>query len=161
MNKPPDRAKNLRIFLFTVLSVTLLDQITKAAVSLLLEPDSVVSVVPGLLNVVHYKNPGAAFGILGDSGRAGAVILSAISLLAVVVLSVLVLQSRDLWSAISLSLITGGAVGNLIDRVRTGAVVDFVDLHIGRYHWPAFNVADTAITAGVGMALFIFYIKGR
>ncbi len=149
------------MLVFTVLAVVVMDQATKAVVAYLIGQGGVVEVVPGVLNIVHYRNPGAAFGIFREGGTVHHIVLSSISIIAAVVLGFLVLRARDRWSALALSLIAGGAAGNLIDRLRTGEVVDFVDLHVGRYHWPAFNVADTAITTGVAVVLFLLYIRER
>jgi signal peptidase II len=139
------------------LAAVFLDQGSKVFISFYLEPSQIISVVPGLLNIVHIKNPGAAFGLLKAAGAAATVLLSLISVLAIIVLTVLLRKAETLSMAVSLSLIAAGATGNLIDRVLYGAVVDFLDFHVGGYHWPAFNVADSAITAGVGIVVFLSF----
>ncbi len=146
----------------TVAAVVLLDQVTKALVAHYIEPNRAVEVIPGLFNIVYWTNPGAAFGIFRSGGALRTVLLSAMSIVALAVVAVLLRRSRDRLTTLALSLIAGGAVGNLIDRARFGEVVDFLDFYIGRHHWPAFNVADSAITVGALMALAGFYfMEGR
>lgn len=149
----------LKVLVLTALGVAIADQATKALVTAGLGKNQSVEVVPGILNLVHYHNPGAAFGVLTGSGLLGTVFLVLVTLVALVVLAILIRKSSDVLSVFALSLITGGAVGNLIDRLRLGAVVDFLDFHIGPYHWPAFNVADSAISVGVALALYAFYFR--
>ena len=113
-----------------------------------------VEVVPGFFSIVNVANPGAAFGILKGHGSL-ALILIAIA--ALILIAYLLYISTDLTTVFALSLIAGGALGNLIDRIRLAEVVDFLDFYIGRYHWPAFNVADIAITCGVIIYLTTIY----
>ncbi|MBI5492993.1 MAG: signal peptidase II [Deltaproteobacteria bacterium] len=153
--------RNVRIFFITAASVIIADQATKAYIAARLWPNQVIEAVPGVFNIVYLKNPGAAFGILNEGGSLRRVILAGVSVAALAVIGFLVRESKDRLTSFSLSLIAGGAVGNLIDRVRFGEVVDFLDFHIGAYHWPAFNVADSAITVGVILAAFSYYLKPR
>ena len=150
-----------KILVITIVSVVVLDLLTKAMITRGLYQGQLIEVVPGLLNIVHYRNPGAAFGIFNDGGMARRVFLAGISVVALAVIWVLLGRARDRLTLFALSLVAGGAVGNLIDRVRFGTVVDFLDFHAGAYHWPAFNVADTAITVGVVLAVFSYYFKGE
>ncbi len=114
------------------------------------------------LNLTLTYNPGAAFSFLSDQGGWQRWFFS---VLAMVVTLVLVIWLRQLdranrWTAISLSLIIGGAVGNLVDRLLFGHVIDFIDFYYGQWHWPAFNVADSAITVGVVLMLLDVF-RGR
>ncbi len=131
------------------LIIVLLDQITKTLITGLLSLHQTVEVIGGFFNIIYIRNPGAAFGILGGWGAMRTVLLIVVSLTALVVIIYLYSKSTERFTAIALSLIAGGAAGNLIDRVRFGEVIDFLDFSLGGYHWPAFNVADSAITVGV------------
>jgi len=152
---------NMKIFSLVGAAVLVLDQITKLAVTAVLAPYEIVEAVPGFFNLVYYRNPGAAFGILNRSGFSGKLILIGISIGALVLIASMVRGSKDRLYTWALSLIAGGAAGNLVDRIRQGSVVDFLDFHISGHHWPAFNVADSAITAGVGLALLSFFISRK
>lgn len=136
------------------------DQATKLAVVRGLAPYEEVELIPGLFNLVHYKNQGAAFGILSQGGGLGKLFLIGVSVAALALIAVLLRQSSDRLYAFALSLIAGGAIGNLVDRLRFGSVVDFLDLHIHSWHWPAFNVADSAISVGVALAAFTYLRQG-
>ena len=142
------QAGNLRWLWLSGL-VVVLDQVTKqAAMHHLLERQA-LNVLPGF-NLTLVFNPGAAFSFLGDAGGWQRWFLIAIGLgvsgLLVVLLRSARRCSRGL--AVGYALVLGGALGNVVDRLYLGAVVDFVDIHYGRYHWPAFNVADSAICTG-------------
>jgi signal peptidase II len=133
-------------------TIVVLDQITKAIALERLPPGVAIHLIDGLLSLTLVMNTGLAFGLLGGLPPAWRWVVALLSIVALVVLARV--ASRVLagggWPArLSVALIFGGAVGNLIDRARFGAVVDFVDLHYRGYHWPAFNVADSAITIGV------------
>jgi signal peptidase II len=113
--------------------------------------------IPQFASLVHSRNAGVAFGLFGDSGNPWfPVLLLTISAAVVILLGWLLLTNRTL-SAISsagLALLAGGAAGNLIDRLLHGAVTDFIELHIGTFYWPAFNLADSAITIGATLLVF-------
>ena len=138
-----------------------LDLVTKELVMRLMVYGQSIPVVPGFFNLVYYKNPGAAFSVFSSGGALRTLFLIGSSVIALAVIAVLLRQSAGRWMTIALSLIAGGAAGNLIDRVRFGWVVDFLDIYAGGSHWPAFNVADSAITIGVGMALINHYLAGK
>jgi signal peptidase II len=127
------------------------DQMTKAMVVESIPEHAVVPVIPGLLNLTHVSNAGAAFGLFSDSPSpwktALLIFLSAALLVAV---GSFVWKVRRLqWEAgVGLALILGGAFSNLLDRIRIGRVVDFLDLYFRNYHWYTFNLADTAIVVG-------------
>jgi signal peptidase II len=152
---------NMKIFAVAGGSVVLLDQLTKLAIVASLAPYEIIETVPGFFNIVHYLNPGAAFGILNRSGFTGKLLLIGISIAALVIIATIVRSSKERLYTFALSLIAGGAAGNLIDRIRQGSVVDFLDFHIGGLHWPAFNVADMAISAGVGLAFLSFFFSRK
>jgi signal peptidase II len=135
-------------------AVVALDQVTKAVVLRHLVLGAPVSVVDGLLDLTLVLNPGLAFGLLGGLPPAWRWTVAMLSLVALVVLArvaLRVLPAGGPTGRLAIGLIFGGAVGNLIDRARFGAVVDFVDVHWRGWHWPAFNVADSAITVGVAL----------
>jgi signal peptidase II len=127
----------------------LLDQLSKAAVMQALALGETRRIVPGLFNLTHLRNRGAAFGLFADvESVVVLVFLIGFSLAALVLVLVL-------WG---LGLILGGALGNLFDRLRSGSVVDFLDFHLGPYHWPAFNLADSAIVIGAAVLMVeVFY----
>jgi signal peptidase II len=153
--------KSVMAIALTVVSTVFLDQLAKALIIQNLTLHDTVEVIPGFFNIVYWRNPGGAFGILKEGGTARTLFFVVVSLAAVVIIGVLVKQhATDTFTRVALSLVAGGAVGNLIDRLRFGEVVDFLDFYLGRYHWPAFNVADSAITVGVLASLFLFYIRG-
>jgi signal peptidase II len=148
------QAAMMRGVLLVAGAIVVLDQVTKAVVLERLPPGIRVDLVEGLLTFTLVMNPGLAFGLLGDIPVAWRWVVAALSLVALGVLArvaVRVLPTGSRLDAAAIGLILGGAVGNLIDRARFGAVVDFIDVHYRGWHWPAFNVADSAITIGVAM----------
>ena len=111
--------------------------------------------ITSFLSLVHFQNTGAAFSFLSDQGGWQRYFLIAISLLAVLYIPWLINQyKKNILIVIGLLLILGGAVGNLYDRISYGYVIDFVYLHIAEFYWPAFNVADSAISLGVLLFLY-------
>ena len=142
--------------LLIAIAVLTLDQVTKLMVSAWIPFQTRIPLVDNLLALTHVRNTGAAFGLFADAPaapvRVGLVIVS------VLAVGLIWAYARDGWHepriVIAFGLILGGALGNLIDRLRLHYVVDFVDVHWGRYHWPSFNVADMAITLGA-ISLFI------
>jgi signal peptidase II len=135
-------------------AIVVLDQISKAAVLGRLPLGVPVSLIDGLLALTLVMNPGLAFGLLGGVPRTWRWVVAALSLVALAVLARVALRVLPVggWAGrVAIGLIFGGAVGNLIDRAQFGAVVDFVDVHWHGWHWPAFNVADSAITVGVAI----------
>lgn len=144
------------VYFILILCTIVFDQLTKAWIVDSLRLYESVAIVPGFFNLVYVTNSGAAFSLLAnvDSPWRHYFFLG-VGSLAMVGLSIAYLKLRKVnrYYTLALALIAGGAAGNLIDRVRFGAVIDFLDLYVGRYHWPAFNVADSAIC--VGAALFL------
>lgn len=139
---------NAAAFLVVLVS----DQITKTLAQSRLSLGEAIEVIPGLFNLTLVYNPGAAFGLFGnlpDFWRR--TVLFVVSILALlVVFRFMVKEAKDdRWAQFALSAILAGAIGNIIDRLRFDAVVDFLDFYWGNYHWPAFNIADSAISLGV------------
>ena len=133
--------------------VVVLDQATKwlAASSLPIWTGKVV--IPGFFNLVHVLNRGAAWGFLDSEDiHWQRPLFIGVALLALVFIGYMLktTEESDRWMIWGLGFIAGGAVGNLIDRVNTGAVIDFLDFYVGDFHWPAFNIADCALTVGAG-----------
>lgn len=149
--------RRIETIITAALAVIIADLVTKAIITRWLFHGEAVPVIPGFFNIVYYRNPGAAFGIFNHGDVMRRVFLIGSSVVALVVIGVLMRGTKSALTLFALSLVAGGAVGNLVDRVRYGTVVDFLDFHIGRYHWPAFNVADSAITIGVILAVYSYY----
>lgn len=137
-------------------AVVILDQATKLLVQRAFRLGESLPVLPGFFNLTYVLNPGAAFGLLAGAAAAfRGPFFIAVSVLAIAVICYYharYARGRPL-STVGLALILGGALGNLIDRLRVGMVIDFLDFYLGAYHWPAFNVADSGITVGVGLLL--------
>jgi len=147
-------------FLIAML-VILLDRLSKWLVAGRITLHDSIPVLPGFFRLTHVQNSGAAFGLFADSSSEWKVaILIMFSVLALAVVSALLWKNSHSMTTtgVGLSLILGGAVGNLWDRLLSGHVVDFFDFYLGSYHWPAFNIADSAIVVGalllVGEILF-------
>lgn len=143
--------KNYLLFVCPALSVVVLDQITKFMVLKTIHIHESLPVIGGFFNLVHVRNRGMAFGLLNRPGSDFSFYFLVSATIAAVLLLVfwfIRLKEEERKLTVGLSLILGGAIGNLIDRLRFHEVVDFLDLYIGDYHWPAFNVADSAITLG-------------
>jgi signal peptidase II len=141
-----------RWFVFSA-AIVLADQLTKWLVLANFAPGERREMAP-FFNMVLVFNKGAAFSFLADAGGWQTPLLVGFALVAAVVVSVLLVRApgRSLFCA-GLALILGGAVGNVMDRLRYGHVVDFLDLHAAGWHWPAFNVADSAITVGAALLI--------
>jgi signal peptidase II len=145
--------KSRRLEIWLPAAIVLLDQLTKAMVRTMLPLASSVTVVPGLVDLTHVRNTGAAFGLLNASDfpfKTALIAVVATAALVSVGLYAASLAHHQLVARVGLALILGGAAGNLLDRVVIGSVVDFVDVYWRTYHFWAFNVADSAITIGVG-----------
>lgn len=150
--------------LFATALIVVLDQATKPLVRAKLELYESATVVPGFLSLTHVRNTGAAFGLLNGISfpfKTPILIGLAIVALASIGIYAMSLPPEQRLSRFGLALILGGAVGNLIDRVRVGYVLDFVDVYWREYHFWAFNVADSAITVGVTIILFDLLLEYR
>lgn len=142
-----------------VLLLVALDRITKIGIQHSFSPYDVFPVIPGILNIVHAENPGAAFSMLAEaSPLVRKLVLIGLSTLVLAIIGVLLWRPPNSPSGIreslmrtGLTLVFAGAFGNLIDRVFRGTVTDFVQVFIGSYEFPSFNVADSAITIGAGL----------
>jgi signal peptidase II len=134
--------------------IVIVDQLVKWAVLASFAPGERVALA-GFFNLVLVFNKGAAFSFLAGAPGWQTPLFVAVAVVAIIVVSVLLVRSPgDRLVCAGLALILGGALGNLIDRLRYGRVVDFLDFHFAGWHWPAFNVADSAITIGAGLLIF-------
>jgi signal peptidase II len=141
-------------YIFISAVIIVLDAVTKWMVSANITLHDAITVVPNLFSIVHVRNTGAAFGI-GANAESQVVPLllnsGAILVFLIVVAYALRTPLSDRTLQIGLHLILGGAIGNLVDRFRFGYVVDFLDIYVRDHHWPAFNVADSAICIGIAL----------
>lgn len=143
--------KNI-LWLFLSILIIAADQLSKFFIVSNFQLGESIKIIDGFLYITHTRNTGAAWGIFGEHTE----YLAIFSVVATIALIILLLYIKRAFGAFSLALIIGGAVGNAIDRIRLGWVVDFIDAYIFGYDFPAFNVADSAITAGV--FLLIIYM---
>jgi signal peptidase II len=146
------------------LAALVADQASKYAVQKFTMLGSQRVVIPGLINLVHTSNPGVAFGLLADSNMpwlARILILFSVAVIALLVWLLVTGRAGGLLGQAGLSLILGGAAGNVFDRVLRGSVTDFLDFHIGNHHWYTFNVADSAIVIGAGLVLLELFRDWR
>ncbi len=143
-----------KFHLLIAVFVILLDRITKLAVAKNISLHDSIQIIPDFFRLTHVENRGAAFGLFADSPsewKIAVLVLFSVAAL-VIVTALLWRNSHSLnTTAIGLSLILGGAIGNLWDRLLSGRVVDFLLFYVGQYQWPAFNVADSAIVVGAGL----------
>lgn len=155
---PSTRAESLRLGWGVAVVVAALDQLSKWwIVEKVMRPEGVVGtpfysptrieVLP-FFDLVMAWNRGVSFGLGNNAGEWNALILSALALVICVALSVWLVKAETIPMRVALGGIIGGALGNVVDRARFGAVADFLDVHVAGYHWPAFNLADSAITVG-------------
>ncbi len=138
----------LKIFFSIAPLVVIIDQLSKYVVNTKLAPYASVTLIENFFYLSHVRNPGGAFGVLSWVHPNFFVIISGVAIGVVFIFFVGLGRAQRL-AAVALSLILGGALGNLLDRVRLGQVVDFIDIHWHSLKWPAFNLADSAITIGV------------
>ncbi len=151
--------RRIVFFTLTALAIIVLDQVTKHWIVTSIPVNRAVEIIPGFFDLVHARNPGAAFGIFSRStaGYRSAFFI-AISAVALVVILWLVITTRepDAYLLAGYTFFFGGAAGNLIDRILYGEVIDFLDFYVGAIHWPAFNVADSALC--IGTACFFLHV---
>jgi signal peptidase II len=134
-------------------ATVVLDQLSKWWILAdVMNPPRIIEITP-FFNVVLVMNRGASFGLMGGSGDWGPWALVALAVVIVTGLGIWLARTPSRWVGAAVGLVIGGAIGNVIDRLRYGAVIDFLDFHAGDLHWPAFNLADSAITVGVGILL--------
>ena len=143
-----------------VFAVLVLDHVTKYLVTNYIPWHGTITIIPGFFDLTNVRNPGAAFGILsGDHGVWRRVFFVGVTLIALGVIAFLLRQTHERLLVIAFSLIAGGALGNLVDRVRFGEVVDFIEWYYKSFHWPTFNIADSAISVGVGLLILDMFLK--
>jgi signal peptidase II len=132
------------------------DQATKYAVDKIMEPGSFRVLIPGVLNLVHTSNPGVAFGMLADSEmplRAPLLIVFSVAVIGLIAWLLATGRAGGWPGQCGMTLILGGAAGNVLDRVVRRSVTDFIDFHVGAYHWYTFNLADSAIVVGAALVI--------
>lgn len=145
-----------------VVALMCIDQLTKALIARSIPFQSSRSVIPGFFNLTHIRNRGAIFGFFSHSeSRILFIFLTLVSLVALglVIYYFFKTPSSQRFMKISLSVILAGALGNLVDRVFRGYVIDFLDFHIRNWHWPSFNVADACITVGAFLLIFVLVFR--
>lgn len=142
--------------IFIVAGSLALDQASKQLVDRFIPLHHSIGIIPDFFSLTHVRNPGAAFGLLADLPplfrKTFFLLVSAIAL---VLLTFYLVRTppEDRLGQTALALLLGGATGNMIDRLRLGEVIDFLDFYVGTYHWYTFNVADSAITVGISLLL--------
>ena len=160
----PGGARLHRFEIALIAAIVIVDQITKALVRASIPLHDSATVIPGFLNLVHVRNTGAAFGFLNAVDfpyKSAVVALVATAALMGIAFYAARVSSHERVARLGLALILGGALGNLIDRLALGSVVDFVDVVFGQWHFWAFNVADSAITLGVAAMMIDMIGLGR
>lgn len=151
-----DERRQRARYLLISLAILVVDQISKWMIEAHLVEHKTLNLIPGLLNFVHVRNTGVAFGLFPAHGDVrGTLVLAGLGLFALtfVLYYFWTTPLRERPLLLALSLIIGGAIGNLIDRVASGGVTDFIDFHFQGYHWHTFNIADSAITIGIGLMI--------
>lgn len=159
-------SKNARylILAFLTVSTVVLDQISKVQIMQSMRLHESIPVIQEFFSLTYIRNPGAAFGLLASSGQTFRLVFFGLtSVFALGLLGMIFFRLRqDDWvGQLSIAGILGGAIGNLLDRVRFGEVIDFLDFYVNGYHWPAFNVADAAISVGVFFLILHFALEKK
>ncbi len=150
--------KRWKIFVFVVLAVIICDQISKLIVSHLMYRGQTIPIIPSFFNITYVKNPNAAFGIpIGPP-----IIMMVLTSIATALLILYFTKLKEKGSLlyVGLTLIIGGAIGNLIDRFRMQQVIDFIELGVKQFKWPVFNIADSCVTIGI-IAILWSWIFGK
>ena len=151
------------LFILPALSIILLDQLSKFIVSRVIGYHESITLIDGFFDLVHIRNRGMAFGLMNRQGTDFSYyFLVTATLIAIVLLILWFSRIRNGHGLLifGLSFILGGALGNLIDRLRHREVIDFLDFYLGKYHWPAFNLADSAITLGTALVIISIFLSG-
>lgn len=157
-SRPLAYAKAVRLLMISG-SLILLDQVTKMIILRSVPMFEILPVIPGFFNITHIHNPGGAFGFMANQSlEVRSLLFLVMSSLAALIILYFYLRTPASysWLNTALLLIFGGAVGNMIDRIRFREVVDFLDFYVGSAHWPAFNVADSGIT--IGMTILVIHL---
>jgi len=147
----------MRKFILMSILILVLDQVTKLLIASYIPHESYIS-ISSFFKLVNFHNSGAAFSFLHNAGGWQRYFLIFITLITIIwiIFMLMKIKNKPLM-ALGLFLILGGALGNLIDRIRLGYVIDFVYLHIDSWYWPAFNIADSAICVGAGLLVYDMY----
>ena len=156
--------KRLTILAVVSLAIIALDQVTKAYILKTMYLHQSIPIFPEYFSLTYIRNPGAAFGILASSSsgfRMVFFLITSIFALGLLLTIFVRLEPSDWWGQLTIASIFGGAIGNLIDRLQFGEVIDFLDFYVNGYHWPAFNVADMAISIGVCSLFLLFAFEKR
>jgi signal peptidase II len=153
--------RNVALSAAIVVAVLVVDQLSKLWILGRFSAVGQFLRVTEFLDIVLVANRGVSFGLFNNDAALNAVIFSLLAAAIVVALVVWLFRAKGYLLPAAIGLVIGGAVGNVADRLRLGAVVDFLDFHLGAWHWPAFNVADAAICIGVGLMLIDGLIGGR
>lgn len=165
MNGPPIPRRDYReLYFFLAVTVLILDQVTKTIVAKTIPLNDAVTMIPGFFRISHVLNRGAAFSLFADiRSPLAPLALLLFSVVVMVVITVILVRSKRTFNRtnVGLSLILGGALGNFLDRLLMGSVVDFLAFQFGSYHWPDFNLADSAIVVGSGLLLLDVFLSGR
>lgn len=150
-----------RLLLLICALIIPIDQLSKLYIDSTMALHQSYTVIEHFFNICYVLNTGAAFGILANSAVRVPLLSGVAVLAAVVILWIFTRIDGRTLQRVALSLVFSGAIGNLIDRIRLGAVIDFLDVHWYQHHWPAFNVADSAITIGVALLLVDMWYEDR
>lgn len=154
--------KRRKFYFLFILILLAADQLTKAIVAQKIPFLNSKSIIPGFFNLTHIRNRGAIFGFFSQSGSQFLYViltLASLAALAFVVFYFFKIPTSERLTIISLSLILAGALGNMIDRIFRGYVIDFMDFYVKKWHWPSFNIADASITIGAIFIIFIFFFR--
>jgi signal peptidase II len=156
--------RNYHLIAWPAIAIICLDQISKLAVVNSLRLHESLPVIDGFFNLAHIRNRGMVFGLMNRPGFDFAfyvLVIASLTAVAIIMIWLFRLKRNDRYLTLGLSLILGGALGNLIDRIRLGEVVDFLDFFVGSYHWHTFNIADSAITVGTFLVAIILVFKSK
>jgi signal peptidase II len=156
-----DLRRNLVVSGVVVVAVLVLDQLSKLWIIARFPNIGEYARVTDFFDLVRVANRGVSFGLFNNDAAINAVVFSLLAAAIVAALVVWLFRAGGLLLPAAIGLVIGGAVGNVADRLRLGSVVDFLDFHVGAWHWPAFNVADAAICIGVALMLIDGLIGGR
>ncbi len=149
-------------YLALIAGIVILDQVTKMLILRSVPNGTSRVVIPGFFNLSHVRNRGAIFGFFSQSGNPVVYVALAVASLGALVLVMyyfIKVPAQDRLLKITLSLILGGALGNQVDRLLRGYVVDFLEVYVKSFHWPSFNVADSCITIGAILLVYIFFFR--
>lgn len=148
--------KNKHLWVGTIIGMVLvLDQVTKYVIEKYVILHQVIPVIPGFFNITHVRNRGAAFSLFANAPEVfRSLFFTSVTIVAVAVIAFLIRKTHERLLIVAFSFIAGGAIGNLIDRMRYGEVVDFIQWYVKSFYWPSFNIADSAITVGVCLLAF-------